>query len=124
IEIGLSPIMKTTASIFYWYGFYKPEYQKSGVGMRAMLEATSWAKHEQLDYAYLGTAYTSSSLYKTNIPGFEFFNGFEWSADLDELKYLISKDQSDKKDDLLLDQEYREQFYQSPNLNKFLNRYA
>ena len=41
----------------------------------------------------------------------EFFNGFRWSDDLDELKFIIQRDKKDLSQHLLETEEFREKFY-------------
>ena len=61
---------------------------------------------------YLGTCYSESALYKTQFTGAEFFNGFCWSTNLEELKFLLRRDQKTAADQHLLEtEEFREQFY-------------
>ena len=62
-------------------------------------------------HVYLGTCYSQNALYKTQFGGAEFFNGFCWSQDLKELKYLLRRDKQDPVHHLLETEEYREQFY-------------
>jgi hypothetical protein len=50
-------------------------------------------------------------MYKTQFEGAEFFNGVKWSDDLDELKYLIKREDKEVKHHLLETEEYRELFY-------------
>jgi len=56
-----------------------------------MLEAVNWAKESGKEYLYLGTCYEESALYKTEFKGVEFFNGFRWSDNLEELKGLVMR---------------------------------
>jgi hypothetical protein len=111
VEVGYSPLMETDRAIFYWHGFHKSDITNSGLGARMMLEAVKWAKEHGKQYAYLGTVYTNASLYKTNYKGWQFFNGFRWSNSKEELKFLIGKDQYDDGNELLMDEKYRERFY-------------
>ena len=60
---------------------------------------------------YLGTCYSGTALYKTQFAGAEFFNGFRWSNDLDELKFIIKRDKKELTQHLLETEEYREAFY-------------
>ncbi len=118
--VGFSPIMDTNKAVFYWYGFYMPEYHRSGLGIRMMLEAIQWAKAQGKQHAYLGTVYSKGALYKTNFAGFEFFNGMQWRSNTEELHYSIHRDQQKPKDDLLQDETWREQFYHASSLTKLL----
>lgn len=77
----------------------------SGMGM--MVRAVQWAKDQTKQFVYLGTVYGEKSKYKTQFTGFEFFNGMLWSDDLDELKYLISREGDEY---LLQDERYRDKF--------------
>jgi hypothetical protein len=119
--IGFSPIMVTDHSVFYWYGFYLPEYHRTGLGIRMMLEAIAWTKSNGSQYTYVGTVYTSGSLYKTNFSGFEFFNGLQWRNNIDELKYLIDRD-TQTTDDLLKDEQWRKKFYNSASLSRLFHQ--
>src|SRR5262249_20656754 len=60
---------------------------------------------------YLGSCYVESALYKTQFAGAEFFNGVRWSQNLDELKYLIRREQTEHRQHLLENDEYRGAFY-------------
>jgi hypothetical protein len=60
---------------------------------------------------YLGTCYSQTALYKTQFAGAEFFNGFRWSDDLDELKFIIKRDKKELCQHLLETDEYRKEFY-------------
>ena len=60
---------------------------------------------------YLGTCYSQTALYKTQFAGAEFFNGFRWSDDLDELKFIIRRDKQELDQHLLETAEYRDEFY-------------
>lgn len=65
--------------------FYDSSYYNTGLGTRTLIEISQYAYKKGIKLAYLGTSY---SMYKRSIPGFEFFNGFEWSSNTKELKYL------------------------------------
>ena len=60
---------------------------------------------------YLGTCYSQTALYKTQFAGAEFFNGFRWSGDMDELKFIIKRDKKELYQHLLETQAYRDEFY-------------
>ena len=66
-----------------------------------------------LDYnqIYLGTCYSRNSLYKTQFKGAEFFNGFHWSNDLKELRYLIERDKGTVNQHLIETKTYQLEFY-------------
>ncbi len=109
---GLAPILKVNRSLFYWLGFYRSDRFVTGLGSRLMLEAIEWARQSQHEYIYLGTIYRESSLYKTNYKGWEFFNGFEWSQDKKQLRYLIDKDKNSEHSELMKDSQFLNEYYQ------------
>ncbi|NCS32312.1 GNAT family N-acetyltransferase [bacterium] len=100
---GMIPVMVSGGSMFYWMAFINTAVSASGLGSRMMLEAINWAKNDGLSYAYLGTAYSQASLYKTNFSGFEFFDGSKWNTNIDALKYLLNKE---SLQELLKDKEW------------------
>lgn len=76
-------------SIHYAYPFNNSELNMKNLGMGMMLTAVEWAKENDKSYVYLGSSYTENSLYKTQFPGFEWFNGSFWNSDIKKLKQLI-----------------------------------
>jgi hypothetical protein len=44
------------------------------------------------DYLYLGQGYENGSIYKADLPGFEWWTGSEWSRDAAEYKRLCARD--------------------------------
>lgn len=111
--LGYSPLRVEDKVVYYWYGFYQPEKFVSGLGMRMILEVVLWAKKKGMKFVYLGTGYTPDCLYKTQFQGIEFFNGWRWSGNLEELKYLIKKDENLDSPQLFKDQVYWSRFYKT-----------
>lgn len=97
---------------YYYYAFYDLNYYSRNVGMFMMTSAVDYFAQLQFDYVYLGTCYSRNALYKTQFSGFEFFNGFRWSEDLQELKYLIQREKSAVTQHLIETLEYRGKFYE------------
>jgi hypothetical protein len=71
-------------------------------------------------HLYLGTCYSHTALYKTQFAGAEFFNGFRWSGDMDELKFIIKRDKKELTQHLLETEDYRKEFYKG-DLGKISN---
>lgn len=112
----------------YAHAFYDLKYLSENLGARMILQAVVWAHKSQKKFAYLGTCYEEKSLYKTEFKGVEFFNGFRWSENLDELKELIregkeEKDEPEGQEYLLKRKEFLEEFYQG-DLLMILNKYG
>jgi len=76
-----------------------------------MTTAVALSAERGIRHLYLGTCYSRTALYKTQFAGAEFFNGFRWSNDLDELKFIIKRDKKELTQHLLETEEFREKFY-------------
>lgn len=89
--VGYAVCFITEKLMQYAHAFYDLKYIDQSLGARMMLEAISFSKKQNLEYIYLGTCYEKSALYKTEFKGVEFFTGFGWSSNLEELKSLIKE---------------------------------
>ena len=96
---------------YYYYAFYDLNYYARNLGMFMMTSAVGLFAERGFKQLYLGTCYSQTALYKTQFAGAEFFNGFRWSDDLDELKFIIRRDKKELDQHLLETEEYREGFY-------------
>jgi len=96
---------------YYYYAFYDLNYYARNLGMFMMTSAVALFAERGFQQLYLGTCYSQNALYKTQFAGAEFFNGFRWSGDLDELKFIIRRDKKELYQHLLETDEYREEFY-------------
>jgi len=104
--------------LHYAHPFYDLDGD-ANLGMGMMVRAVQWAKSQNKQFAYLGTCYGEASLYKTQFAGFQFFDGWKWSDDIGELKYLIRRSSEGY---LLQDERYRERFVEgewSESLREF-----
>ncbi len=99
------------ALAFYYYAFYDLNYYARNLGMFMMTSAAAMFAERGARQLYLGTCYLESALYKTQFAGAEFFNGFRWSSDLKELKFILRRDKKELRQHLLETEEYREEFY-------------
>lgn len=118
-EIGYAVCYITKNLIQYAFSFYELKFLKDNLGARMMLEAVLWSKTNDKSYIYLGSCYSKESLYKTEYKGVEFFNGFTWSSNLDELKYLLERNGSDY---LLKDKDYLDTFFEGQRVNLLSNK--
>lgn len=96
----------------YWYAFYDTSYRPRNLGMFMMTSAVALFAERGLAHLYLGTCYSRSALYKTQFAGVEFFNGFRWSSDLTELRYLVQRTEAGSPRELLETADYLERFYE------------
>lgn len=119
-EVGYAVCFVNDNLMQYAHAFYDLNFLSENLGARMMLEAVNMAKEKKQSYIYLGTCYQKTSLYKTEFKGVEFFNGFSWSKNIDELKKLIKE----KGEEFLLkDQEYLKEYYQG-DLHQILNNFG
>lgn len=106
--VGYSVVFINGGLLHHAHVFYDPDLTKANLGARMILQSIIWAKDNSKKYAYLGTSYSKSALYKTEFSGFEFFNGFSWSDNIEELKYLIERNGESY---LFQDKEFLGKFY-------------
>jgi len=112
-EIGVATLYLEGKSLaFYYYAFYDLNYYARNLGMFMMTSAVGLFAERGAKKLYLGTCYSDAALYKTQFVGAEFFNGFRWSENLKELKFILNRDKKDLRQHLLETEEYRELFHQ------------
>jgi len=97
---------------FYYYAFYDLNYYARNLGMYMMTSTVQFFSEANYKHVYLGSCYNKNALYKTQFSGAEFFNGFGWSGDIRELKYLIKRDHPGVEQHLLETPEYCKRFYE------------
>ena len=109
-EVGTATLyLEPCAMAYYYYAFYDLNYYSRNLGMFMMTTAATLFAERGFEFLYLGSCYSQNALYKTQFSGAEFFNGVHWSADLDELKFLIRRERHDEH--LLENEDYRQEFY-------------
>jgi arginyl-tRNA--protein-N-Asp/Glu arginylyltransferase len=112
-EIGVATLYVQGKELaYYYYAFYDLNYYARNLGMFMMTSAAALFAERSTKQLYLGTCYSATALYKTQFHGAEFFTGFRWSEDLDELKFIIKRDKKELYQHLLETEEYRKEFYQ------------
>lgn len=119
VEVGYAVCHITKNLIQYAFSFYDLTYLKDNLGARMMLEAVSLGKVQDKSYIYLGSCYSRESLYKTEYKGVEFFNGYSWSSNLLELKYILERSSDDY---LFKDKEYLDTFFEGQKINLLNNK--
>jgi arginyl-tRNA--protein-N-Asp/Glu arginylyltransferase len=110
-ELGAVTLYIEGEMAYYYYSFYDLNYYSRNLGMYMMVTATEVIRKRGARYLYLGSCYSQNALYKTQFDGAEFFNGARWSANLDELKYLINREKKEVRQHLMETLEYRTMFY-------------
>jgi arginyl-tRNA--protein-N-Asp/Glu arginylyltransferase len=111
-EIGVATLYVEGKNLaYYYYAFYDLNYYARNLGMFMMTSAAALFGERDFAHLYLGTCYSPTALYKTQFTGAEFFNGFRWSGDMDELKFILKRDKKELHQHLLETQAYRDGFY-------------
>jgi leucyl-tRNA---protein transferase len=72
--------------LHYSYPFYDLEKCSKDMGLGMMTKAIQWAKENGLKYVYLGSLQRPTDTYKLQFAGLEWFDGKEWSTDLEKVK--------------------------------------
>lgn len=98
--------------VHYWFAFFDTEYMRShSLGKWMMWKVIDWAKENNLEYAYLGTAYLQAALYKIrDFRGLEFWDGNRWNEDIKLLKRWCKKDKEPKRTDRFKEMEDPNQY--------------
>ena len=111
-EVGTATLYVEGGELaYYYYAFYDLNYYARNLGMFMMTSSVARFAEQGLRFLYLGTCYSRNALYKTQFAGAEFFNGFRWSDNLHELKYLLRREAHEQHQHLLESTEYRDTFY-------------
>ena len=104
---------------FYRYSFFDLNHPNRSLGLFLMTTAVAFFTAQKFAHLYLGTCYSERALYKTQFAGVEFFNGFQWSQNLAELKFLLSREKDPASKHLLESEKYREEFFAGDLKNIF-----
>jgi arginyl-tRNA--protein-N-Asp/Glu arginylyltransferase len=111
-EAGVATLYVQGSTLaYYYYAFYDLAYFPRNLGMYMMTSAVDLFAGRGVKNLYLGTCYSENALYKTQFTGAEFFNGFRWSQNLKELKYLLRRDRKPVSQHLLETEEYRAAYH-------------
>jgi hypothetical protein len=107
-EIGYATLyLERERMAFYYYAFYALDHANRSLGMLMMTTAVDLFARRGFGHLYLGSCYAESALYKTQFSGMEFFNGYRWSENLAELKFILRRQQGTPEQHLLEDAAYR-----------------
>jgi arginine-tRNA-protein transferase len=100
--------------LHYWFSFFDTDYLKShSLGKFMMWRIIRWAKDNNFEHVYLGTAYKPTALYKIrDHKGLAYFDGSVWNPDMKKLKHLCETD---------LERKTKDDFKNNENPNNFLH---
>ncbi len=78
----------------YYYAFYDLRHSNRRLGLFLMTAAVEYFSRAGFGHLYLGTCYSERALYKTQFDGVEFHDGLGWSPNLDQLKFMVRRDEN------------------------------
>jgi arginyl-tRNA--protein-N-Asp/Glu arginylyltransferase len=111
-EVGTATLyLEGNELAFYYYAFYDLNYFQRNLGIYMMTSAVTEFARLKTRHLYLGSCYSENALYKTQFAGAEFFNGFTWSHNLKELKFLLKRDKPGAERHLVESEEFQSLFY-------------
>jgi hypothetical protein len=112
-EVGVATLyLEGDELAFYYYAFYDLNYFQRNLGLFMMTSAVAEFARCGTRHLYLGSCYSENALYKTQFAGAEFFNGFRWSHNLKELKFLLKRDKPGAEKHLVETEEFQQLFYE------------
>ena len=76
-------------TLMFAWDYKDPKLQ---LGKQSLWYELDLCQQQGFEQVYIGSAYETSSLYKKNYPGFEWWTGKEWSQDLDHYTWLLQRD--------------------------------
>jgi hypothetical protein len=109
VDRGLVTLYQDEGTWFYSNAFYEPD-APAGRGAFLMTSMVDCLARDGQGFLHLGTCYSRSALYKTQFAGVEFHTGNGWSADLEDLKFRIAREDSSPSAHLLEDPAYAERW--------------
>ncbi len=90
-KLGYTICYKNNSILHYCYPFYDLKNASKDMGLIMMTKAIAEAQTLGLKYVYLGSLQRSSDIYKLQFSGIEWFDGREWSGNLEKVKEILGK---------------------------------
>lgn len=90
-DLGFCICFQTKNILHYSYPFYNLSDANKDLGMIMMTKAIIWAKENNKKYIYLGSASRATDTYKLQFAGLEWYDGKNWTTNLDDLKEILVK---------------------------------
>lgn len=112
-DVGIVTLYVEQGEIgYFYYSFYDLNYCNKNLGIFIMTSTINLFNTLGYKFLYLGSCYSKTALYKTQFLGVEFFNGINWSTNINELKFLIERDQGTVHRHLIENEEYLRLFHE------------
>lgn len=75
----------------YSYPFYSLDKESKDLGLAMMIKALEYAKNSGINEVYLGSLQRPNDTYKLQFENSEWFDGKEWSNDLNQVKQVLKE---------------------------------
>ncbi|PWB35395.1 hypothetical protein DCO48_02960 [Pseudomonas sp. SDI] len=106
--VGVVAVSCVRKIVKYGFAFYDIDKPQKSLGTFMMTAVINYFKALNYSHVYLGTCCEKRFIYKSKFKGFEFYNGFRWSRNIDELEYLLCRNSDGH---LLEAEDYLRDFY-------------
>lgn len=89
-SLGYAICYRNSHMLHYSYPFYSLEKAPKDMGLIMMTKTIAEANTQGIRYVYLGSLQRPTDVYKLQFEGIEWFDGKEWSKDLEKVKKILS----------------------------------
>ena len=89
--LGYAICYANSAILHYSYPFYDLEKSPKDMGLGMMTKTILYAKEKGLTHMYLGSLQRPNDTYKLQFQGLEWFDGKEWSTDIEKAKIILQE---------------------------------
>ena len=88
-RVGYVAAFLSDTLFHYAFAFYDLAWYRENLGIGMMTQCVVWAQSKGKQFIYLGSVRDEKGLYKTQFPGWEFWDGAQWVHDKEELKRRV-----------------------------------
>lgn len=89
--LGYAICYRNSHMLHYSYPFYSLEKAPKDMGLIMITKTITEAKTQGIRYVYLGSLQRPTDIYKLQFEGIEWFDGKEWSKDLEKVKIILNE---------------------------------
>ena len=90
--VGYAICYENKEILHYSYPFYDLQSAPKNMGLWMMNMAIQYSHGLQKKFVYLGSLQRPTDIYKLQFKGLEWFDGKEWSGDLEKVKKILASD--------------------------------
>ncbi len=90
-DFGFAICYMSQNILHYSYPFYDMGKSPKDMGLGMMTKALVWAKERGMHHLYLGSLQRPGDVYKLQFTGLEWFDGKEWSNDVEKVKITLKE---------------------------------